>query len=322
MSTHDEENLSLNYAQIVSYSGMASRRDLRKKRVKLTSPSGERLKPRTRVEIGAEEQEILVSGEPLAFWAERDSLWVMHKPEGFVVSRSFEDGESIYSLLPVGAPMDTLEPVGRLDSDTRGLLVFTEDGQLNQRMRNPSHDVPRTYLAGLSEPVDAEKLKDAKAGILELRDGTTPQIEEVIHQEEWNDHGFDWLPVLCPEFVHDMGAHRYLVTITEGRYHEVRRLFAAMGSHVERLQRLRFGPFWLLPRGTDPERARTLIEASESERDDAGQQLERDRPVLPVFLDEGESTRLTDTELDRIYQWFGLDTGGLQLRIRFPYVGE
>jgi pseudouridine synthase len=216
--------------------------------------------------------------------------------------------------------MDTLEPVGRLDSDTRGLLVFTEDGQLNQRMRNPSHDVPRTYLAGLSEPVEEEKLRESKAGILELRDGTTPQIEEVIHHEEWSEHGFEWLPVLCPEFVHDMGAHRYLVTITEGRYHEVRRLFAAMGSHVERLQRLRFGPFWLLPRGTDSDRARRLIEESEACLDEADGGQENERPVLPVFLDEGESIRLTDEELDRLYAWFGLDTGGLQLRIRFPYV--
>lgn len=311
----------MNYAQIATFTGMASRRDLRKRRLKLSATDGTPIQPRDRVDVGGAEQRFVVAGRQVAFWAEHDAVWAMHKPRDFVVSRSFDDGESIFSILPFDAPQEHLEPIGRLDSDTRGLLLFTEDGQLNQRMRNPSREVPRTYLVGLSEEVEKAQLEIALAGELSLRDGDIPNVSEIVSEKDWEGAGYGWLTTLCPEFLHPLPEVRYLVTLTEGRYHEVRRIFAALGSHVESLQRVRFGPYWLLPRGTDMESATRslkpleLRERTEAQPDGA---QSSPRPTIVVLLDEGESTQLSEQEVQQVYSWFNMERTSLRLRIRFP----
>lgn len=321
MSNKNPTTISMNYAQIATFTGLASRRDLRKRRVKLTAVDGSQLQPRDRVDVGRDEQRFVVAGREVAFWAEHDAVWAMHKPSDFVVSRSFDDGESIFSILPFDAPLEHLEPIGRLDADTRGLLLFTEDGQLNQRMRNPSREVPRTYLVGLADEVDESLLATALAGELSLRDGDIPNVSEIVTEKNWEGAGYGWLKTLCPEFLHPLPTVRYLVTLTEGRYHEVRRIFAALGSHVESLQRVRFGPYWLLPRGTDPDAAaRALIALEELNESDTqpGTDESSPRPVIVVFLDEGESTQLPEDEVQQVYDWFNMERTSLRLRIRFP----
>lgn len=329
------DTMELNYAQIVGTAGLASRRELRKHKVRLRAPDGRRLNPRDKVVVRREPQTIHVGDVVLSFWLEPDALWAMNKPEGFVVSRSFDDGEPVYSILALDAPFETLEPIGRLDAETRGLLLFTEDGQLNQRMRHPSHEVPRTYLVGLSSALDSEPLAELEAGRLRLRDGEAPAVRELVSSADWPAAGYEWLFELCPEFVHELGAIPYLVTISEGRYHEVRRLFAALGSHVESLQRVRFGPFWLFPRGTDVDAARRALAARDSgeerrelshgtldlaagfQHTDRGQ-----RPNIPVFLEAGESMALPEEAVGDIYRWFGMTRPGRQLRVRFVDAGD
>ena len=152
----------------------------------------------------------------------------VHKPAGLVCSHEDENpraahlaGGTVFDLIPQWLAIDGLEPVGRLDRDTSGLLLFTELGALSQRLRHPSRAVERRYRATLARPIDEATIARA------LEDGVTLKDGAVVRPLRLELRGDARLQ-----------AH---VTITEGRYHEVRRLFAALGSHVEALHREGYG---------------------------------------------------------------------------------
>lgn len=127
-----------------------------------------------------------------------------------------------------GAPLkDELRAVGRLDLDTSGLLLWTTDGQWLQRFTHPKRQVPRTYQAAIAQP-----FVQPKPGFT-LDDGHQPHITELREIAAADLH---------PSLVRPEGAALFAsITITGGAYHEVRRIFAALGSHVEALCRVRFG---------------------------------------------------------------------------------
>src|SRR5690606_8202613 len=114
--------------------------------------------------------------------------------------------------------------VGRLDKETTGLLLLTDDGQLSQRLRHPSRGFERVYLAQCSRPIPEDALQDALREGVSLRDGTR------CHPAS--------LELLTDRAQGEGGALTYRVVLREGRYHEVRRLVAALGSHVEELRRV------------------------------------------------------------------------------------
>jgi 16S rRNA pseudouridine516 synthase len=162
---------------------------------------------------------VALDGEPLDF---PDGLFVMlHKPVGLVCSHDSREGARVYELLP--EPWLRRDPkvntVGRLDKETSGLILLTDVGALVQRLTSPKHHVDKVYEATL----------DATPGI--LLDG----------EDE---------PTL-PAKLEVLGDRRVQVTLSEGRYHQVRRMFAACGLHVEALKRTRFGEWSLgeLPEG-------------------------------------------------------------------------
>lgn len=156
----------------------------------------------------------------------------MHKPADIVTTHSPDEGLRIFDVLPDWLFAEQLAPVGRLDKETTGLILLTEDGQLNQRMRHPSRALLRRYEAILARPVDGELAKEALEKGITLRDGHTvhpAKLERMDGEEE-----------------------RWSVALGEGKYHEVRRLFAALGSHVESLYRIGYGPFMLRGAPLDP----------------------------------------------------------------------
>lgn len=124
-----------------------------------------------------------------------------------------------------------LYPVGRLDFDSEGLLLLTNDGDMMNSLLHPSHEVDKTYLAKVSNRVEEESLRRLRAGV--QLDGrlTSPAHVRVVRYE-----AFDTV---------------LLVTIHEGRYRQVRRMFEAVGHQVVQLKRVGFGPIQLgdLPRG-------------------------------------------------------------------------
>jgi 16S rRNA pseudouridine516 synthase len=146
---------------------------------------------------------------------------ILHKPLGVVCSHK-EAGRSVYELLPSRwrrrePPLST---VGRLDADTTGLLLITDDGALLHRIISPKSHVPKAYVADLARPLEGHEAALFASGTLVLEGEVTP---------------------LAPARLEPLGPNRARLIITEGRYHQVRRMFAAAGNHVERLHRERIG---------------------------------------------------------------------------------
>ncbi len=146
----------------------------------------------------------------------------LHKPLGVSCSHDEREGPLVYELLPPRWQdrNPRIESVGRLDRDTSGLLLLTDDHQLLHRLTSPKHHVEKRYVATLaSEPPD-DLIETFAAGTLMLERETTPCL---------------------PAAAEILSSRSVSVTLTEGRYHQVRRMFAAVGCHVEQLERTRVG---------------------------------------------------------------------------------
>ena len=156
---------------------------------------------------------------------------LLNKPLGCVTALRDREHAVAYDYL-VGAPLlDELRPVGRLDLDTSGLLLWTTDGQVLQRLTHPKRKVPRTYQAALTQPF-VQPPAD-----FTLDDGHQPHITELREIDGSTAH---------PSLARPADTALYAsITITGGAYHEVRRIFAALGSHVTALCRVSFGPLVL-----------------------------------------------------------------------------
>jgi 16S rRNA pseudouridine516 synthase len=157
---------------------------------------------------------------------------MLHKPLGVTCSHK-EQGPLVYSLLPERwrRREQAISTVGRLDKDTSGLLLLTDDGGLLHRIISPRSDVSKRYDVTLDRPLRGEEEKIFASGKLVL-DGETKPLLPVR------------LEVVSPT--------RVCVTLAEGRYHQVRRMFAALGNHVVALHRDRVGSLALpddLPAG-------------------------------------------------------------------------
>jgi 16S rRNA pseudouridine516 synthase len=171
-----------------------------------------------------------VSGKPLDPPA--PLTLILHKPLGVVCSHR-EPGRSVYELLPPRWRQRDpgLSSIGRLDLDTSGLLLVTDDGALLHRIIAPKSHVAKRYCVALDRPLEGHERDLFAAGTL-LLDGDADPLAPAI------------LEPLTPNTAH--------LTITEGRYHQVRRMFAAVGNHVTALHRDRIGGLELpddLPEG-------------------------------------------------------------------------
>ena len=151
------------------------------------------------------------------------ALVLLHKPAGYECSRKPRHHTSVLSLLP--APLRTrgVQPVGRLDEDTTGLLLLTDDGGLIHRLTSPKHHVPKVYEVGAKHPVTDAQLASLLAGVV-LDDDPLPVRAAAAHRI--GEH---------------IGEHTLRMTLTEGKYHQVKRMIAAAGNRVETLHRSAFG---------------------------------------------------------------------------------
>jgi 23S rRNA pseudouridine2605 synthase len=160
-----------------------------------------------------DEDDVLVDGRPVAF--EPREVWALHKPAG-VVSTAREPGSrpAVVELVDSEA---RLYPVGRLDADSTGLILLTNDGELANRLTHPRHEVPKAYEVELRRPVAEPDLETLRRGV-ELEDGITAPAAVVRRSER-----------------------RIEVTIHEGRNRQVRRMAEAIGNEVVDLRRIRIG---------------------------------------------------------------------------------
>ncbi len=156
---------------------------------------------------------------------------MLNKPVGVTCSRK-DPGRIVYDLLPprYGVRSPALSTVGRLDRDTSGLLLFTDDGALLHRIISPKAQVAKVYEATLAQDLRGDEGALFASGTLLLESEKEP---------------------LAPAALDVLGPRHVRLSVTEGRYHQVRRMFAATGNHVETLQRISVGALSLggLPPG-------------------------------------------------------------------------
>ncbi len=164
---------------------------------------------------------------------------MMHKPLGATCSHN-EPGERVYDLLPERWRRrdPKISTVGRLDKDTSGLLLLTDDGDWLHQVISPKRHVPKRYRATLARPLRGDEGALFAAG-LQLESEKTPCL---------------------PASLDILSEQEAVLTITEGRYHQVRRMFAAVGNHVVALHRLSIGGL-ALPDDLAPGAFRLLSEA-------------------------------------------------------------
>lgn len=176
-----------------------------------------------------EHADVRFDGEPLD--PPQGMILMLNKPAGYTCSRK-DVGRLVYELLPprFSQRNPVLSTVGRLDRDTSGLLLFTDDGPLLHRIISPRSSVAKIYEATLASDLRGDEGGIFAAGTLML-DGETDPLE--------------------PATLEVLGPRHARLTLTEGRYHQVRRMFAAVGNHVETLHRPALGGLSLddLPTG-------------------------------------------------------------------------
>ena len=184
--------------------------------------------------IDPEKQVVCLDGERLGGW--QRLVVMLNKPAGFVTATEDPTDRTVMELLPPELKNMDLKPVGRLDKATEGLLLFTNDGELLHRLISPKNEIPKIYYAR-HEGQAGEADVAAFAEGLALRDGT----------------------VCLPAKLMPLGPGESLITVCEGKYHQVRRMMAARGMTVEYLERREEGGLTLgdLPRG----QTRLLTEA-------------------------------------------------------------
>lgn len=213
--------------RLIANLGYGSRKDVAWmfREGRITDSDGEVLYADDKVEHA----QIRIDGEPLDPPA--GIILMMHKPLGVTCSRK-DPGRVVYDLLPsrYRARDPALSTVGRLDRDTSGLLLFTDDGALLHRIISPRANVTKVYEATLAQDLRGDEQALFASGTLMLESETTP---------------------LSPAKLEILTPRHARLFIAEGRYHQVRRMFAATGNHVETLERVAIGrlPLEGLPPG-------------------------------------------------------------------------
>ena len=186
-------------------------------------------------------QKITLDGQVLG--GMRRAVVMMNKPAGFVTATEDPVEKTVMELLPQDLKHLDLKPVGRLDKATEGLLLFTNDGDLLHRLISPKKEVPKVYYARHEGQAEQEDVEAFAAGIT-LRDGT----------------------VCLPARLEPLGPGESLVTVCEGKYHQVRRMMASRNMTVLYLERRAEGCLTLgdLPRGQVRELTEQEVAALES----------------------------------------------------------
>ena len=163
--------------------------------------------------------EVRVDGDPLD--PAPGAVVMLHKPAGYTTSTR-DRGPLVYELLPprFARRSPLMAPAGRLDRDTTGLLLLTDDGALNHRVTSPRRHLPRVYQVRLAADLRGDEGAVFASGELVLQGEEKP---------------------LLPAALEPTGPRAARLTLSEGRYHQVKRMFAAVGNHVEALHRAAIG---------------------------------------------------------------------------------
>ena len=168
--------------------------------------------------IDSESAEVTVCGQKIG--SSRYKYILLNKPQGYVCSTDDKDGDTVLKLLPPEIRTKGMFPAGRLDKDSIGALLITDDGELAHNLLSPKHHIPKIYIVKLARPFENNYINKFENGIV-LADGETCLPARVKKAENTDRLAF--------------------VELNEGKYHQVKRMFAAVGNHVELLMRVSLG---------------------------------------------------------------------------------
>ena len=181
------------------------------------------------MQVDAQESSVAIGGRALCYKSVRHVM--MNKPQGTLTAARDKKQKTVMDLLPpLYAAMDCM-PAGRLDKDTEGLLVITSDGQLAHRIISPKHDVGKVYFARVDGPLGEADIAAFAAG---------------LHIED-SDGEFDARPARLEILSSSPSQSEARVRVTEGKYHQVKRMFSSRGVQVVYLKRLQIGALMLDP---------------------------------------------------------------------------
>jgi 16S rRNA pseudouridine516 synthase len=191
------------------------------------------------MQVDPEKSVIVVSGVEVNY---RKYIYlIMNKPAG-VVSATFDNyDETVIDLLPEEYKIFEPAPVGRLDKDTVGLLLITNDGELNHRMISPKWHVDKVYFAEIDKEVSESDIKAFEEGVV-------------------LDDGYKCMPAKLSIIKADEDGSEVEVTLHEGKFHQVKRMFNSVGKNVVFLKRIIFGPL-ILPEDLEEGDCRELTES-------------------------------------------------------------
>lgn len=168
-------------------------------------------------EFSLENLHFTIRGEQWDYHAQ--SYLMMHKPSNYECSHKTQHHPTIYSLLPHPLVERGVQCIGRLDEDTTGLILISDDGQFIHRMSSPKHKVPKVYEVTCKHPIDDTQIAHILSGV-QLIDEDAP------------------IAALACERVNENVIH---MTLAEGKYHQVKRMVAAISNRVEGLKRIQIG---------------------------------------------------------------------------------
>lgn len=210
---------------------ISQRTALSRKQVKQAARQGDvsvngALEKDTARKISANDR-VVFQGQALAFDATDHEYWMLNKPDGCVCSTQDLNNPSALEYVEhirfeqqgILAKKRPLQMVGRLDKDTTGILLLTTDGQWNHRITSPRSRCEKAYIVDTFEPITPSACEQLTQGVL-LEDDPTPTL---------------------PAKVEVLGEKRLRLTLQEGRYHQVKRMLAAIGNHVVTLHREQIG---------------------------------------------------------------------------------
>ena len=170
--------------------------------------------------VDTDADSVTLDGKPLTY--QKNVYYMMNKPAGVVSATEDRTERTVLELLPPDLRRDGLFPAGRLDKDTTGLLIITDDGDYAHRMLSPKKHVIKRYIATLDRAPDESVPERFRQGIV-LGDGTVCKSGQA----------------------EPLGGEKIAVEISEGKYHQVKRMFAALGYKVTALKRVRIGSLCL-----------------------------------------------------------------------------
>ena len=205
--------------------GIGTRSEVKKyiKAKQITVNSNVVVKPEQKIDENTDV--VCFKGQPIIY--EKYVYYLLHKPAGCVTAKQDNVHKTVMEYFPDEIRGKEISPVGRLDLDTEGLLLFTNDGPLTHHLLSPTHHIPKTYYAVLDKEVPITVIEQFKEGVDIGDDKPTLPAELVILPVSIDDNGNE---IYSAE-----------LTIHEGRFHQVKRMFESVGCTVTYLKRLSMG---------------------------------------------------------------------------------